>query len=51
MPKPMKGESKNEYMGRCISMVIKEGTAQSQDQAIAICFSMWKQHGKKKKGR
>lgn len=52
MPTPMKGESQKEFVSRCIPYVIKEGSAKSQDQAIAMCFSMYRQHkkkGKKKK--
>lgn len=39
MPKPRKGESKNDYMSRCIPIVKGEG--RRQDQAVAICNSMW----------
>ena len=51
MPTPNKGEKQKDYMKRCVPMVMKEGTAQDNKQAVAICFSMWKQHKNKKKSR
>lgn len=42
MPYPKSGESKSEYINRCIPYVIKEGTAKDEKQAAAICYSMWK---------
>ena len=30
-------------MGRCVPMVLDEGTAEDQEQAVAMCFSMWRQ--------
>ena len=48
MPKPKKGESQKEYIGRCIPILIEEG--RKQDQAVAICYSMWRNRNKKKKG-
>jgi hypothetical protein len=47
MPKPRPGESQKDYMGRCIPYVIKDGSAKSQDQAVAMCASMYRQHRKK----
>ena len=41
MPEPTAGESKKEYIDRCIPYLVKEG--KPQDQAVAICYSMWKQ--------
>jgi hypothetical protein len=39
MPTPNKGEHKSEFIPRCISILIKEGT--DQEQAAAICYSKW----------
>lgn len=39
---PAKGEHENEFMPRCISYVMNEG--KSNEQAVAICSSMWQQH-------
>jgi hypothetical protein len=39
---PAKGERETEFMPRCISYVINEG--KSNEQAVAICSSMWQQH-------
>lgn len=33
------GESKSDWIGRCISHEIKKGM--EQDQAAAACYSMW----------
>ena len=42
MPKPRSGESRTEYIKRCIPIVINEGA--SQDEAVAKCYGMWKQN-------
>lgn len=48
MPKPKKGESKKDYVSRCIPIMIdKEG--RKPDQAAAICYSIYKQKGSSKK--
>lgn len=39
---PSKGEHETEFMPRCIKYVIDEG--KDQQQAIAICNSIWEQH-------
>jgi hypothetical protein len=38
--KPEAGESENDFIGRCIPVVIGEGY--EQDQAAAICYSYWR---------
>ena len=43
MPKPRPYEKKDEYISRCIGVLINEG--KPKDQAIAICESMWKNKG------
>jgi ATP-dependent protease ClpP protease subunit len=45
---PKKGEKKKDFMDRCIPMVLKEGTAEDDSQANAMCNSMW-EDGKKEK--
>lgn len=39
MPKPHAGESQKAFLDRCIPVLIAEG--REQDQAVAICASMW----------
>lgn len=39
MPDPKKGESKKDYMKRCVPHLKGEG--KDQDQAVAVCLSMW----------
>ena len=41
MPKPRKGEKQSKFMSRCVSDVVAEG--KDQKQAVAICFSLWKE--------
>jgi len=41
MPEPQSGEQHDEFMERCIPMVIDEGTAKDGTQAYAVCQSMW----------
>ena len=41
MPKPKQGESHDDYISRCIPIVIKDGTAKDDKEATAVCNSMW----------
>lgn len=43
MPTPHDGETHDNFIERCIPMVIDEGTAENPDQAAAICNSMWEE--------
>jgi len=36
---PRAGESEDEFIGRCVKVLIDEGT--EQEQALAICYSKW----------
>lgn len=47
MPKPEADETKEHYMERCIPKVIEDGTAKDNDQAVAICSSMWEEKDSK----
>ena len=42
MPTPNPGEDESDYVSRCIPIVSKEGTAKDNDQAVAMCHSMFK---------
>lgn len=44
--KPSKNESKEDFIKRCVSAEISAGY--EQDQAVAICYSIWKDRGRKK---
>lgn len=46
MPKVRKNEKKEDFMSRCIPMMMEEG--KDNDQAVAICSSMFSQHSEKK---
>jgi len=39
---PRSGESEDEFIGRCIPVIMDEG--KPQEQAIAMCYSMWEQN-------
>lgn len=43
MPKPIPGQSQDDFISECIPQVLQDGTAETQEQAIAICYSMWDQ--------
>jgi hypothetical protein len=48
MPTPHpSSETRDEWLGRCIPVLIDEG--RKREQAIAICHSMWREAKKKKK--
>ncbi len=40
-PKPEAGESRDDYLARCVPQVMDEGTATDNDQAVAMCSSMY----------
>ncbi len=42
MPKPNRGETRDQYMERCIPVVMKEG--KTNEQAVGQCAGMWKSH-------
>jgi hypothetical protein len=44
--KPGKNESKNDFIQRCVSAETNAGYDQSQ--AVAMCYSIWKKHRRKK---
>lgn len=47
MPKPKKNEEKDDFISRCISIVMTEGV--EQKQAIAICNAYWDKRDKSKR--
>ena len=47
MPTPRPDETKEEFVARTIPILIKEG--RSQLEAVAIAYSMWREHQKKKR--
>jgi hypothetical protein len=49
MPSVQKNEKQDHYMHRCVPVLIKEG--KKQNQAVAQCLSMYKQHWKRKKSK
>jgi hypothetical protein len=49
-PRPEK-ETREEWIRRCVPQVMADGTTDNQDQAVAICFSMWRQAEKSKENK
>ena len=49
MPDPKKYKDKDSFMKACIPMVLDEGTAKDNDQAVAVCSSMWTDRSHKPK--
>lgn len=41
MPTPTPNETEEQFIERCIPIVINDGTAQSPEQAYAVCSSMY----------
>ena len=48
IPKPQKGEERQEYISKVIKMLMHEG-GRSQLQCIAIAHESWRNRNKKKK--
>src|SRR5262245_30622363 len=48
MPTRRKGEPLSKFVSRCVPIVMKEGTAKNQKQAVAICYSMGRKKSKSK---
>jgi HK97 family phage major capsid protein/HK97 family phage prohead protease len=43
MPIPHPGkETQDEWISRCVPAVLDDGSAKDQDQALAMCFQMWR---------
>lgn len=43
MPTPRGNEERSDFISRCIPIVIEDGTAEDQEQATAVCNSMWEE--------
>jgi len=46
MPTPQPDESRDEFIERCVPIVLRDGTADGTTQAFAICNSIWEQRDK-----
>jgi len=44
MPTPNEGETRDQFVKRCVPIVINDGTAKDGKQAVAVCQSMFDQH-------
>jgi hypothetical protein len=43
MPKPKPGETRDDYVKRCVPVVLKDGTAKTNVQAVAVCNKLFKE--------
>jgi len=43
MPDPQDYQDEKEWMAACVPKVLEDGTAMDQDQAVAMCMSMWRE--------
>lgn len=41
MPEPKEGEKREDFLERCIPVVLEDGTAKDSEQAVAICSAMF----------
>lgn len=48
MPEPTPGEPRKQFVDRCISVVIRDGTTDNPTQAVAICNSIWERAQKRR---
>lgn len=44
--KPSMGESRQDFLDRCVPMMMDNGEAADQDQAVAMCSTMFEDHSK-----
>ena len=49
MPEPQENEPRDEFIERCIPIVIREGTATNITQAYVVCLYMYEKNGSNKK--
>lgn len=47
MPKPKDKENKNDFIERCVDILVSE-EGRKPDQAVAICHRIWDKHSEKK---
>jgi hypothetical protein len=50
MPSVKEGETREEFMSRCVPIRHGEHPTEDNKQSVAVCFSMWREHQKKAKG-
>jgi hypothetical protein len=49
MPTPRENETRNEFMKRCIPMRKSEHPSEKNEQSVAVCLSIYREHQKKSK--
>ena len=48
MPTPNRGETQRQFINRCINSEESKKTFPKLDQRVAFCYSVWREHNKKK---
>ena len=46
MPKPRSGESKSQFVTRCVSVRKDEHPTEKTDKSVAVCHAVWREHKK-----
>ena len=41
MPEPISEETRSDFINRCVPIVLEDNTATDNDQAVAICSSIY----------
>ena len=47
MPEPNANEKESEFIARCVPIVMKDNPKMDNKQAVAVCFSTWREKRKK----
>ena len=42
LPKPRKGEEKNEFIARCVEDEVMREEFPEREQRLAVCYSQWR---------
>lgn len=48
MPKVKEGESEKDYIARCVPYVMNEDSSRTQEQALGLCYGLYKESKKEK---
>lgn len=41
LPTPKNGETKEEFMSRCMEATMKSGEFENEEQCSAVCYNKW----------
>lgn len=46
LPVPKKGESRQDFIGRCMANPVMNREFKDKDQRAAVCYSQWRRKGR-----